>query len=168
MDQRARDVSFLDWGAQLLSLSSAHAVDEIGEMIVAGMAARTGLAITTEPALIAEGVFVARGEIAIRSVKDRADGVVAIEHTASDAGFVVRDPMTHFELHHFAAAAGLVEFEDAVERVRRFLVVIEHEVAADRGDAVGERDTESPACGIHLMDPLIAEVPVSRLPDPVP
>src|SRR5947209_13858843 len=118
MDQRARDVSFLDRGVQLLPLSAAHAFDEIGEMIVPRMAAGTGSAVAADPTLIAEGVFVARGEVPVRSVKDGADGVVTIQWTAADAGFIVRDPMPNFELHHLATAIGLIEFEDAVERVR--------------------------------------------------
>src|SRR6267143_7051365 len=161
MDQRARDVSFLDGGVQLLPLSAAHAFDEIGEMIVPRMAAGTGPLVASHPTLIAERVFVAGSEVPVRSVKDGADGIPTIEQTAADAGFIVRDPMPNFELHHLAPAVRLIEFEDAVECVRRFLVVIEHEVAADRGDAVRERDTESPACVVHLMDPLVAEVPVS-------
>src|SRR5882672_104711 len=168
MNQRARDVSFLDGSVQLLPLSAPHAFDEIGEMIVPRMTAGTGPLVASHPALIAEGVFVARGEVSVRSVKDGADGIAAIEHTAPDAGFIVRDPMPNFELHHLASAIRLIEFEDAVERIRRFLVVIEHEVAAGRGDAVRARDTEPPPCVIHLMDPLVAEVPVSGIPDPVP
>src|SRR5712691_833660 len=168
MDQRARDVSFLDWSVQLLLLPAAHALDEIGEMIVVRMAAGTGPLVAAEPALIAEVVFAAGGEVSVRSVEDVADCVVAVEQTAADAGFIVRDPMPDLDLHHLATAVRPIEFEDAVERVRRFLVVIEHEVAADRGDAVRERDTEPPASGIHLVDRLVAEVPVSRVPDPVP
>jgi len=168
MDQRARDMAFLDRGVQLFPLSAAHAVDEIGEMIVPRMAAGPGLAVAADPALVAEGVFVARGEVSVRSVEDGADGVVAIERTARDASFIVRDPMPNFELHHLASAIRLIEFEDAVERVRRFLIVIEHEMAAGRGDAGREGDAQSPTCVIHLMDPLVPEVPVSCIPDPMP
>src|SRR5438128_12613034 len=156
MNQRARDVSFLDGRSQFFPLSAAHARDEIGEMIVPRMAARTGLLVASDPALIAEGVFVARGEVSVRSVKDGADGIAAIEHTAADAGFIVRDPMPNFELHHLATAIRLIEFEDAGERVRRFLVVIEHEVAAGRGEAVRERDPEPPPSVIYLTDRRVA------------
>jgi len=132
------------------------------------MAAGAGLPIPPDPALVAEGVFVARREVAIRSVKDVADRVVAIEETAADAGFVVRDPMPDFDLHHPATAVRLVEFEDAVQGVGRFLVVVEHEVAADGGHPIRESDAEPPSCGVDLMDRLVAEIPVARLPDPVP
>src|SRR5213592_4803087 len=119
MDQRAGYVSVLDGGVQLFLLPAAHALDEIGEVIVVRMTAGTRLPVAAEPALVAEVVFVARGEVPVRSVKNVADGVVA---TGADPGFIVRDPMPDFDLHHLAAAARLVEFEDAVERVRRFLV----------------------------------------------
>src|SRR5882672_8628535 len=168
MNQRARDVSFLDGSVQLLPLSAPHTSHEIGEMIFPRMTAGTGPLVASHPALIAEGVFVARGEVPVRSVKDGADGITAIEQTAADAGFIVRDPMPNFELHHLASAIRLIEFEDAVERVRRFLIVIEHEMAAGRGDAGREGDAESPPCVIHLMDPLVPEVPVSCIPDPMP
>src|SRR5436190_4881212 len=168
MDQRAGDVSLLDGGVQFLLLSAAHALDEIGEVIVVRMTAGTRLPVAAQPALVAEVVFVARSEVSVRSVKNVANGIVAVGQTAVDAGFIVRDPMPNLDLHHLATTVRLVEFEDAVERVRCFLVVIEHDVAADRGHAVGERDAETPACGIHLVDGLVAEIPVACVPDPVP
>src|SRR5262245_32204300 len=133
MDQRARDVSLLDGSGQRLFLAAAHARDEVGEVIVARMATRARIPVATKPALVAERVFVARGEVPIRSIKNVADRVVATEKTAADAGFIVRDPVSNLDFHHLAAAVRSVEFEDAVERVWCFLIVIEHEVAADRG-----------------------------------
>src|SRR5262249_54055109 len=47
-------------------------------------------------------------------------------------------------------------------------VIVEHEVAADRGNARGKSDPETPARDVHLMDRLIADVAVPGLPDPVP
>jgi hypothetical protein len=38
--------------------------------------------------------------------------------------------MPYFELQHLAMTVGLIEFERAIEGVRRLLVVVEHEVAA--------------------------------------
>ena len=153
---------------KLLRLSTADTVDEIGEVIAARLAAGAGSLVGADPALIAEAVFVAPGQVSVRSVKDVADRIVAIEQTAADAGFVVRDPVPDLELHHLAMAVGLIEFEGAGERVRRLLVVIEHEVAADRGDAIREPDAEPPPRDVDLVDPLVAEVPVSGVPDPVP
>src|SRR5262249_33897076 len=141
---------------------------EVGEVIVARMATRARLPVATKPALVAERVFVARGEVPIRSIKNVADRVVATEKTAADAGFIVRDPVSNLDFHHLAAAVRSVEFEDAVERVWCFLIVIEHEVAADRGHPVRERDTKAPARHIDLVDCLVAEVAIAGVPEPMP
>src|SRR5882762_10927527 len=168
MDQPAGNVSFLDGRVQLFRLSTAHAVDEVGEMIAARLPARPGSPVGAEPALIAEAVFVALGQVSVRPVKDVADRIVAIEQAVAQAGFVVRDPMPDFELHHLATTAGLIEFECAIEGVRRLLIVVEHEVAADGGDATWEADAESPPRGIDLVHSLVAKVPVACVPDPMP
>src|SRR5580704_375309 len=115
MDQGAGDVAFLDGRVQLLRLSTADAVDEVGEMIAARLPVRPGVLVGAEPALVAETVFVAPGQVSVRSVEDVADRVVAIEQAVADAGFVVRDPVTDLELHHLAMTVGLIEFEGAVE-----------------------------------------------------
>src|SRR5437870_7583938 len=112
MDQRAGYVSVLDGGVQFFLLPAAHALDEIGEVIVVRMTAGTRLLIAAEPALVAEVVFVARSEVPVRSVKNVADGVVAIGQTAVDAGFIVRDPMPNLDFHNLAAAARLVRSEE--------------------------------------------------------
>src|SRR3982074_386225 len=111
MDQGAGDVSLLDGSAQLLRLSTTYAGDEVREMIAARLPAGPGLLIGAEPAFIAEAGFVAARQVSVRSVEDVADRVVAIQQTAADAGFVVRDPMPHFELHHLAVTVRLIEFE---------------------------------------------------------
>src|SRR5947208_2990239 len=124
--------------------------------------------VAAEPAFIAESVLIAFGQVSVRSVKDVTDRVVAIEQAVAEAGFVVRDPMPDFELHHLAMTVGLIEFERAIEGVRRLLVVIEHEVAADGGDPTRESDAEPPPRDVDLVYPLIANVSVPCLPDPVP
>jgi hypothetical protein len=53
---------------------------------------------------------------------------VPIEQAATEADFVVRDPMPNFEFHHLGTSVGSIEFERAIESVRRFLVVVDHEV----------------------------------------
>src|SRR5262249_20613714 len=87
MHQRAGDVSVLDGGPQVLPLPAAHAVDEIHEMIVAGMPSRPGPLIAARPALVAERIFVAGGKVSVRSVEDVADGVAPIQQAAPDSGF---------------------------------------------------------------------------------
>src|SRR5262249_25728526 len=54
MDQRARDVPFRDRGAQVRRVAAPHAADEVGEMIVARLAARSLRSVGAEPALVAE------------------------------------------------------------------------------------------------------------------
>src|SRR5262249_2001608 len=168
VDERAGNVSFLNRRGQFRHLPAADAVDEVGEMIAAGFSARAGALAGTEPALVAEGVLVAGREVAVRPVEDAADRIVAIEEAAAEACLVVRDPMPDLELHHLATAARLVEFERAVEDVRRLLIVVEHEVAADGGDPGRERDAKPPSRGIHLVDALVAKVTVAGVPEPVP
>src|SRR3954470_7776376 len=116
MDQRAGDVRFLDRGAQLFRLSTAYAVDEVGEMIAPRLPPGPRVLVVANPALVAEAVFVAPGQISVRSVEDIADRIVAIEQTVTDTGFVVRNPVPDLELHHLAVTAGLIEFEGAGER----------------------------------------------------
>src|SRR5205809_1941799 len=151
MDQRAGDVPFFDGGVQVLRLSTTDAADEVGEMIAARLPTGPRLPIGAEPALIAEAVLVASGQVSGRSVKDVADRI-AIGQPVAEAAFVVRDPVPDFELHDLAMTARLIEFECAIERVLRLLVVIEHEVAADGGDATRERDAEPQPRGIDLAD----------------
>src|SRR5436190_4057979 len=168
VNQRARDVSLLDRALQLLLLSAANARDEIREVIVVRMTPWTRRPVAAEPALVAEGIFVAGGEVTLRSVINRADAVVAIQQAPADTGFVVRDPMANFDLHQLPAAVRLVEFEDAGQRVGRFLIVIEHEMSTGCGDACRKGHPEPPARCVHLVDSLVAQVPVAGVPDPVP
>src|SRR5205807_1571701 len=111
MDQCAGDVSVVDTRVQLFCLSTAHAADEVGEMIAARLPAGPSLPVGADPALVAEAVFVSPCQVSLRSVKDVADRIVAVEQTATEAGFIVRDPMPHFELHHLAMTVGLIELE---------------------------------------------------------
>src|SRR5262249_8956539 len=72
-----------------------------------------------------------------------------------------------FELHHLLAAV-FVEFERAVEGVRRLLVVIEHELSADGADLGRILHAQAPAGDIHLVDALIAQIAIAVSPIPVP
>jgi len=47
-------------------------------------------------------------------------------------------------------------------------VVVEHEMAADRGDSRREPDAEAPPREIDLVHALVAEVSIAGIPDPVP
>src|SRR6185295_1996002 len=113
MDERAGNVPFFDGRVQVLCLSTPDTVDEVGEVIAPRLPPGTRSFVGAYPALIAEPVFVAPGQVSVRSVKNVADRVVAIEQAAAEARFVVRDPVPDLELHQLATAAGLVEFECA-------------------------------------------------------
>ena len=64
--------------------------------------------------------------------------------------------------------AALVELEGAVQGVGRFLVVVEHEVAADGADLGRVLHAEAPAGDVHFVDALVAEIAVAVVPEPVP
>src|SRR4029079_10772469 len=145
-----------------------HAADEVGEVIAARPAARSGALLRSEPALVGEGVFSAGRQVPFRSVEDVADRVAPSQQSASNPRFVVRDPMPDVELQDLSRPAGLDELEHARERVRRLLVVVEHEMAADRGDSRREPDAEAPPREIDLVHALVAEVSIAGIPDPVP
>ncbi len=75
--------------------------------------------------------------------------------------------MADLELHHLAPAV-VVELEGAVQRVGRFLIVVEHEVAADGADLRRILHAQTPARHVHLVDALVAQIAVAGVPEPVP
>src|SRR5450631_377315 len=86
----------------------------------------------------------------------------------ADFGFVVGDPVADFELHHFAFAVLCFDDEGGVQGVRSFLVVFEHEVAADGGDCRGKPYAQAGASDVDLVDSLVADFAVAGVPDPMP
>src|SRR5262249_43918159 len=84
-----------------------------------------------------------------------------------DARFVWRDPVPHLEGHHLLFAV-YIEFEAGVNRVRRLLIILEHELPADGADLRRVRDAEPPSRDVHFVDALVAEIAVAGVPEPVP
>ena len=82
-------------------------------------------------------------------------------------GFVRRDPVAHFEGHHLLLAVH-VELVARAERIRRLLVVVEHELAADGADLGRVRHAEAPSGDVDFVDALVAEIAVAGVPEPVP
>jgi len=121
MNQRARYVAFSYRGVEIRGAPAPHAADEVGEVIAARPAARSGALLRSEPALVGEGVFIAGRQVPFRSVEDVADRVAPSQQSASNPRFVVRDPMPDIELEHLSRAARVDELERARERVRRLL-----------------------------------------------
>src|SRR6185436_6992074 len=52
--------------------------------------------------------------------------------------------------------------------VGRLLIVVEHELPADRADLRGMSYAKAPARDIHFVNSLVAEVAVAGIPEPVP
>ena len=75
--------------------------------------------------------------------------------------------MPHFERHHLLLAVD-VELVARTDRIRRLLVVVEHELPADCADLRGMRDAQAPPRDIDFVNSLVAEIAVPRVPEPVP
>src|SRR5947209_13691461 len=82
-------------------------------------------------------------------------------------GLGVAYPVAHLEFEHFLFAS-VVELEGAVQSVGRLLIVVEHEMAANRADLGRELHAQAPARDIHLMNALVPEIAVAGIPEPVP
>src|SRR5271166_2908189 len=68
----------------------------------------------------------------------------------------------------FRLPSGNSNSKTQFKRVRCVLIVVEHEMSADGGDAARKLDAQSPAGNIDLVDALITQIPVARIPIPVP
>jgi hypothetical protein len=75
--------------------------------------------------------------------------------------------VAHLEGHHLLLAAH-IELKRGADRVGRLLIVVEHELAADSAHLHRMRHAQAPAGDIHLVDPLVAQVAVAGIPEPVP
>src|ERR1035438_4759126 len=176
MHQGSRNMPLLNGRIQIFFLPVAYAFYEVSEVIASALAVTSGLSVVAEHNLIARRIFVARGQVPVGSIKDVADRIVVAEETldswgqasASDASLVVSNPMADLKLQHFPLAVRQVEFKDTVQRVRCLLIVIEHEMSAHGSDAARKLDAQSPAGNIDLVDALITQIPVARIPIPVP
>src|SRR5690242_2466882 len=85
-----------------------------------------------------------------------------------DLPLMVCDPVPDLELQHLSLAAGQIILKSAVECVRGLLIIIEHKVAAQSRNTVRKAHTQSPPCQVHLVNSLVADVPVAVTPKPVP
>src|SRR5260370_33375060 len=86
----------------------------------------------------------------------------------ADLRFVIGDPVADFELQHLAPPIGGIETERGIQGVRRLLIVLKHEMSACGGDRRREPNTQSSTSNIDLVDSLVADLTVSRIPDSVP
>jgi len=152
--QHRRRGAFFNLRVQAVAVTRLHSADEVGEVIAALLVRGARFLILAHPGLVL--AIAIDGHVALGPVELVADRIrVFLGAALANAGFVVRHPVTHLEFHH-AALTAIVELEGAVERVRRFLVVVEHEVAADRARLDREFYAQAPACDVDFMDALVA------------
>src|SRR3954464_1399202 len=122
----------------------ANSVDEVVERAAGLGFGWPRLTILAEPCLVT-GVLSVERHITATAVEHIANDVpvlLAILRLA-DAGLAIGDPVPKFEDQRFLATV-VVEVENSGHRVRRFLVIIEHIVAAHRAHFRRERHAESP------------------------
>jgi len=91
----------------------------------------------------------------------------AIAANWTDVANAFRDQSTNFESNLL-----VLELKCSVEGIRRFLIVHINEFAAGSGDAAERamviRQAKTPSGDIHLVDTLVAEIAVARVPKPMP
>src|SRR5436305_1910806 len=146
----------------VLCAATADALNEICEVVTRRFARRPGLNLIGYPRLI--GVITIDGEIAVRAIKDVANGVrlrvlrtegslrigwllvrvraksrcwhcgVAVCASA-DLRLVIGDPGPHLQFQQLALAVRTIEVESGVQCVWRFLIIIEEEFSSHCGDA---------------------------------
>src|SRR5580700_1077601 len=136
MHQRRRDVSFLNRRMNILGLPAANAINEVRIVVTRGFAMWPGFGLIREPRFV--GVVAVDGKIALRTIKQVADGVglgvlrtkgllfvsrlfvgiggdagrgngAGAVSAAADFRFVVGDPVADFEFHHLTLAWRRVE-----------------------------------------------------------
>src|SRR5215469_6715590 len=195
MNQRRRNMRLLNGAMNIFGAAAANAINEVRVVVARSFAGGSGFGLIGNPRLIR--VVSVDGEIAVRSVKNVANGVSfgihwsqrlwllsrllgcgGIQSRGGHTGcsisaganlrLMIGDPVAHFEFHQLALGAWSFETEGRVQRVGRLLVVLKHEVSAHRRHMDWESDSQAPARDINLMDGLIADLPVSRVPNPMP
>ena len=161
VDERAGDGAFLDLAPQVLALAAARGGDEIRHVVLGGFRRWPRLLLFSEQHLVAEPLAYEQPFRAVENIPHRA--LARLAHRPFEVGH----PVAHFEDQQLLAAF-LVEFERCREDVGRFLVVVEHVVAAHGADLVRVGDAEAPAGDVHLMHALVADVAAAVIPLPVP
>src|SRR5207247_4687665 len=97
-------------------------------------------------------VVVVDHEVSVRAVESVADGVART--LAADPGFMIAVPVPDLEGHHLGLAAD-VELVRRGDRVRRLLIVVEHELAANPAHLGRMGDAYFHACVILLLAYLV-------------
>src|SRR5580704_8304720 len=144
----------------ILGTAAANAINEVRIVVARGFTVWPGFGLFRQPRFV--GVVAVDGKIALRTIKQVADGVglcilwtkgllfvsrlfvgiggkagggnrAGAVSAAADFRFVVGDPVADFEFDHLALALRRVETEGGIQRIGSFLVVVEHKVSTHRG-----------------------------------
>src|SRR6185437_5381523 len=150
--QRTGQMAFENVGVEIRSLAAADGLDEVAEMILAAAELLDNLALGR----VGDGTTVARtNHVTVGALPDVADLGTAI---------ILRFQATNLE-DQFAIAV----IEDANLRVGRLAVINVAEPTTDADDAFRQFIlAQPPACLVHFMDALVAEIAVARVPNPMP
>src|SRR5262249_43875045 len=134
--------------------------------------ARLRLLIPAEPRFICTRIFIRNRKESLRAVRNVTHGVTVprpcSQFRCADSRFVIAHPMADLEADHAMLALRELEFESTDEIVRRVLIVVEHEMTANRRNLGREADPECPTGHVELMHALVAEVPIPIREVPVP
>ena len=81
---------------------------------------------------------------------------------------MIGSPVADFDFHHLALLVGILKVERRVQHVGRLLIIIEHKVTAHRRNLNREANTQPPARDVDLVNCLIADLAITRVPNPMP
>src|ERR1035437_7128848 len=172
MRQPCGHVSFLNRCIEVFFFPADHTGNEVCEIVIIGRwRGWTGLLVFSHPAPVT-AIGTIDGQVPLGSIENVPHSVVTSLLGAqstmscfrrgfcsfaahSDSSLVVRVPMANFELQQRAFPIRVVVLERTVQGVRSLLVIIEHEVAADRRYLVGESQAQSPSRDVQLMNALV-------------
>src|SRR3989442_11790777 len=194
MNQRRRDVGFLNGRMNVLGTTAANAINEVRVVVTRTLTVWPGFGLISKPSLVC--VVSIDGEIAVRSVESVANsvglcvfwpqGLCALRlfvwsgaesrggHSTGPVGtgaylrLVIGDPVADFEFHHFALAVRIIEIEGCIQDIGCLLIVLEHKVSAHGGKTYREPNPQAPPSDIDFVDGLVADFTVPGVPDPMP
>src|SRR5260370_25488797 len=193
MNQRRRDVGFLNRRMNVLGTTVANAINEVRVVVTRTLTVWPWFGLIRQPSLVC--VVSIDGEIAVRSVESVANsvglcvfwpqGLCALRlfvwsgaesrgghstgpvSTGAYLRLVIGDPVAAFEFHHFALAVRIIEIESCIQDIRCLLIVLEHKVSAHGGHTYREAHPQAPPSDIDFVDGLVADFTVPGVPDPL-
>src|SRR5713101_7123034 len=161
MNQRRRDVGFLNRRMNVLGTTAANAINEVRVVVTRTLAVWPGFGLIRQPSLVR--VVSIDGEIAVRSVESVANGV----------GLCVfwSQGLCALRLFVWSGAesrGGHSTGPVSTGAYLRLLIVLEHKVSAHGGHTRREANPQAPPSDIDFVDGLVADFTVPGVPDPMP